>query len=53
MTNKIECEKLLQIIKEDYPESLPYFYRHLYEHLLHYVNLFENCRDEEDEEDEE
>lgn len=49
MSNQAKCLELIEIVEQDYYDSLPYFYKNLYELLLDFIYQFENNLDEEDE----
>ena len=49
MVNKEKCLELINIIEQEYYDSLPYFYKDLYELLLDFIHTFENSKEEDDE----
>jgi len=49
MSNRVKCLELIEAIEQDYCNSLPYFYKNLYEVLLDFIYQLENNLDEEDE----
>jgi len=49
MSDKETCLELLKVIEQNYYDSLPYFYKNLYQILLDFIYQFENSILQEDE----